>query len=178
MMSRGRKGKGKRRKKGQGDVRYLEEPFKGWVMRNLPRCVGKGNRISRIGLGKKQRLFVLNAYGYQDYKQYLQSPLWKSIRDKVLSSHRFCACGCGLIADTVHHRTYSEENLLGKSLRGLIALNHECHYQSEFSNGRKVPLNMANGELKERKRKAVEERFQETCRKIAAEFRARERRIL
>jgi 5-methylcytosine-specific restriction endonuclease McrA len=104
-----------------------------------------------MGLSKTQRNFVLQAYGYSNYKEYLQSELWASIREKILKKNDLCVCGCNRIANQVHHKVYSESNLLGKCLRGLVAINHDCHHDIEFDEGRKVNLGEANQRLKERK---------------------------
>ena len=131
-------------------ARLTIEPFVDWRICYLPKCVYPQNKeYSTINLGKKQRNFVLKAYGYKNYAAYLQSELWASIRAKVLKD-AMCACGCGQPANQVHHKAYTEANLLGKTLRGLVAINHDCHYGIEFSEERKTSLGEANHELKQR----------------------------
>ena len=128
-------------------------PFKDWRIDYLPKCVCPQNeRYSVINLGTKQRNFVLKAYGYKKYSDYLRSRLWATIRAKVLSG-AYCSCGCGQTANQVHHKAYTEANLMGADLRGLVAISRDCHYEIEFSEGRKVSLGEANRELKERRRK-------------------------
>ena len=39
---------------------------------------------------------------------------------------------------------------MGVDLRGLVAVNHDCHYKIEFLQERKVSLGEANHELKRR----------------------------
>ena len=124
--------------------------FSGWRVCHLPKCVHPQNKeCSTINLSRKQRAFVLNAYGHKNYAAYLQSELWASIRAKVLTG-AICACGCGKSANQVHHKAYTEANLLGKTLRGLVAINHDCHYVIEFDEERKTSLGEANHELKKR----------------------------
>jgi hypothetical protein len=105
---------------------------------------------STINLGRSQRNFVLKAYGYKSYKDdYLRSDLWQTIRAKVLQG-AMCVCGCGRLANLVHHKAYTEANLMGYTLRGLVALHQDCHYKIEFSEDRKCNLGEANSRLKGR----------------------------
>lgn len=186
MSEKKRSRRKKRGRKKKRIVRWETEPFIGWILKNLPKCVRPANHYSKIGLGKRQRVYVLNHYGYKDYQSYLQSELWLSIRDRMLKKHPRCGCGCGVSSSTVHHRTYSEANLLGKTLRGLICLSRDCHYRIEFDGKRKVGLGKANSTLKQdqasnslgktiQKALAIALEFDERVRldRIAAEFRAR-----
>ncbi len=130
-------------------------PFENWRICHLPKCVYSHNKnYSTVNLGKKQRDFVLKTYGYKNYAAYLVSELWTSIRKKVLKNS-ICACGCGKPANQVHHKMYTESNLMGETLHGLVAINHACHYKIEFSEDRKVSLGEANYELKERQHQSV-----------------------
>jgi hypothetical protein len=128
--------------------KFALPPFEGWRVNNVPKCARPQNDYSTISLGKTQRTFVLQKYGYKSYAVYLQSELWMSIRSRILKN-AFCACGCGKIANQVHHKAYTEANLLGKTNRGLVAVNHDCHYGIEFTEKRKCSLGEANQKLKE-----------------------------
>jgi hypothetical protein len=140
---------------GKRKARLTVGPFLEWRIRYLPKCVYPQNEeYSRINLGKKQRNFVLKAYGFKNYAAYLQSELWASIRAKALQGAT-CACGCGQPANQVHHKAYTEANLIGETLSGLVAINHDCHYRIEFAEERKVSLGEANHELKERQYQSV-----------------------
>lgn len=88
---------------------------------------------------------------------YLTSDLWASIRAKILLDGAECACGCNRPADQVHHKIYTEANLLGTTLDGLVPLFHECHHEIEFSGKRKVTLAEANFELKRRQLQGLPE---------------------
>lgn len=134
-------------------MRLTIGPFNDWRIHYLPKCAYPKNKdYSTINLGKSQRKYVLEAYGFKDYKTYLQSDLWQSIRSKVLKENPFCSCGCGAKANQVHHKSYTEANLLGKSLRGLVAINHDCHYEIEFAEERKTSLGEANSRLKQKQK--------------------------
>lgn len=127
--------------------------FENWKPRHLPKCLNPHNKkYSTISLGKKQRNIVLLAYGHKNYNVYLQSDLWLSIRARVLKDNAVCVCGCGRLANQVHHKAYTESNLLGESLRGLVPINNDCHYKIEFCGERKTSLGEANYNLKKLQR--------------------------
>ena len=54
----------------------------------------------------------------------------------------------------MHHKKYTESNLLGENLNGLVAINHACHYSIEFFKERKCSLSEANSKLKQLKKTA------------------------
>ena len=121
-------------------------PFIGRQERYLPKCVCPKNDYSTIVLNRVQRDYVLLQYGYESYHHYLQSSLWFSIRTEILYGMVFCPCGS--LANQVHHKAYTEANLLGKTLRGLVPICNTCHYDIEFTEGRKCSLGEANFKLK------------------------------
>jgi hypothetical protein len=125
-------------------------PFVNWLVTSLPRCIyPHRKKCSTVGLSKKQRDFVLSSYKFGSYEEYLRSDLWASIRRKVLSGCHLCSCGCGRAAAQVHHRVYSEANLMGESTKGLLGISNGCHRRIEFSGGRKNSLSRANSSLKQ-----------------------------
>lgn len=81
---------------------------------------GKRNgRIRANGLGD----------GYQDY---LQSDLWKSIRQIVLERDSHTCRICGAPAQAVHHSNYSMAVLSGRSIVALFSICNSCHKFIEF----------------------------------------------
>ena len=125
-------------------------PFIGWKRSSLPKCVCKENAdYSTISMSRTQRDYVLKLYGFASYKCYLQSELWSSIRAKAMREMK-CCCGCGARPTQVHHKSYTEANLLGHDLRGLVGLNGHCHHGIEFDGDRKTSLGQANGWLRKR----------------------------
>jgi hypothetical protein len=85
-----------------------------------------------VTVSYRMRNRVLLALGYRDYKQYLQSDLWKSIRVKVLRVHRMCAVCISRPSTLVHHTSYARTVLLGTNLRPLYGVCHPCHERIEF----------------------------------------------
>lgn len=131
-------------------TRMTVGPFVNWMARNLPKCVHGENRdYSKMGMSSKQRDHVLRLYGFATYKAYLRSDLWASIRERAMRELK-CCCGCGSRPTQVHHRCYSEANLLGHDLHGLVGLNGSCHYDIEFNGERKTSLGQANESLRKK----------------------------
>ena len=90
----------------------------------------------------------LSLLGYASYRQYLRSPLWKSIRAVKLKRDPRCY-GCGKAARQVHHSTYAIEVLRGGDSRGLWSVCRRCHRWIEFCrNGNKRSPSQATDELK------------------------------
>lgn len=90
---------------------------------------------SRCDLVYSERQRVLELLGYNSYRDYLLSPLWKSIRDKVLRGK--CVICDKTDASQVHHRNYLYETLAGQCLDQLIPLCGKCHRKIEFSHRNK-----------------------------------------
>lgn len=88
-----------------------------------------------------ERDYNLFKIGFESYKDYLNSELWREIRKNVLSSSRYkCGiCNCG--ANQVHHIDYSQDTLLGKDLSHLISVCPKCHKGVEFIDGVKLDYN-------------------------------------
>lgn len=61
------------------------------------------------------------------YKEYLDSPIWKEIRSRVMKRDMsVCQC-CHTKAEVVHHRDYKASTLSGETINSLIALCRPCH---------------------------------------------------
>jgi len=61
-----------------------------------------------------------------EYSGYLQSPEWKSIREKVLNRCVWTCEGCGECRAThVHHKTY--DNIFDELMFQLVGLCDSCH---------------------------------------------------
>lgn len=97
-----------------------------------------------------ERNKILRKMGFNNYKHYLKSPLWKSIRDKQINSKPRCYC-CGKTATQVHHTKYTADILLGTKLQenDIVSICSKCHYKSEFTKiDKKRSMNVANGIVK------------------------------
>lgn len=85
---------------------------------------------------------ILARMGFPDYGAYLESDLWRSIRQQVLDAAGGACCACHRKAVQVHHGSYTEVNLRGIALEHLFAVCCGCHRGIEFRGKRKI-LDMA-----------------------------------
>lgn len=71
-------------------------------------------------------LFAVPFSPHEGYPDYLASPLWASIRGRVLTATPMCV-GCNRYASQVHHRDYRPRVLSGEDLTPLIPVCASCH---------------------------------------------------
>ena len=96
---------------------------------------------------------LLKSLGFDSYRDYLNSGLWKKeIRPKVMQRDKGMCCKCGKNdrddSMCVHHTKYTEDNLSGKSLDNMVCVCAGCHYRAEFTRkGKKKSLAQANAYL-------------------------------
>lgn len=69
----------------------------------------------------------LRTLGFGSYAAYLYSPLWKSIRQKVIERDGGICSGCGSDSISVHHSQYSLATLKGELLIHLHCSCGQCH---------------------------------------------------
>jgi hypothetical protein len=91
---------------------------------------------------------VLQRLGFATYADYLASPQWRIIRQRVLKRDRYKCHGCGNEAIQVHHQQYTKPVLMGDDIEPLVAICVKCHKGIELNaNGDKVSLAAANSRL-------------------------------
>lgn len=61
------------------------------------------------------------------YQKYLQSPIWKEIRARVLERDNHTCKDCGGPANQVHHESYAIEVKSGHDDSKLVSLCRPCH---------------------------------------------------
>jgi len=97
----------------------------------------------------QKRDAVCRRIGYFSYDAYLRSPLWSTIRLRVLNRDMFlCRC-CGNRATQVHHNRYEVKVLKGESVEGLRSLCDKCHHRIEFEGNEKRSLTAAATKCRE-----------------------------
>ncbi len=70
---------------------------------------------------------TLERLGFKNYGEYIQSPLWQSIRRAVAELRgRFCVM-CKEPSQETHHASYRYEVLAGNDIRPLFPLCKACH---------------------------------------------------
>lgn len=99
----------------------------------------------------KQRNESLKKLGFNSYKEYLSSPLWKGIRLKVMDRENNICQICHITkAEHIHHHNYAYKTLRGdkRKLRHLVAICKNCHEKAEFlDNSLKATLPQANARM-------------------------------
>jgi len=93
---------------------------------------------------------LLTQLGYQSYKDYLNSRMWKYVRARVLKRDRSKCLACNEPAQVVHHRSYCKASLRGMRIDYLVSLCHKCHGEAEFSESRKTTVSQDNSYLNKR----------------------------
>lgn len=87
-----------------------------------------------MSLGYDLRLDVLERNGFRSYRHYMQSPLWKSIRERVLARDEYRCFACLGVADQVHHESYGDVTIRGEKIDRLKSVCAPCHRKIEFDN--------------------------------------------
>lgn len=86
----------------------------------------------------------LSLLGFRSYSEYLESDLWKTIRDFQLAEFPKCRL-CRRDACVVHHLRYDMHTLAGRGKLMLVSMCHWCHEWCEFEDGVKLDVYRANG---------------------------------
>lgn len=89
----------------------------------------------------------LEALGFADYREYLASPLWAAIRQRVFKIRGKRCVGCRCAATQVHHKKYTLCVMSGEDLRQLVPMCGDCHKLIEWDGDRKVMPSGANARL-------------------------------
>ena len=91
---------------------------------------------------------ILRGLGFQSYKIYLKSDLWKKIREAILTKIGYKCRVCGCFTRTLHHTVYNEDVFLGFEIKSLVPLCNKHHKFIEFNQDiRKTTLPQANVKL-------------------------------
>lgn len=86
------------------------------AMRRIVCTLKKGNRLLKSAKPKKV-----------GYAVYLQSPLWKRIRKRILKRDEHLCRDCGREAKHVHHLSYAPLVMFGRDDSKLLSLCVSCH---------------------------------------------------
>lgn len=95
---------------------------------------------SRLGprIDYRARNASLASLGYPSYRHYLDSDLWKDIRERVRARDKGRCALCGKPGYQVHHLAYDMETLKGECLDRLATICAPCHRKIELkADGRK-----------------------------------------
>lgn len=95
----------------------------------------------------RRREKALLALGFQDYRDYLNSDLWRKIKANLLEKRPNCEL-CGNVAITGHHKKYMQESLTNANDKFLVSICQGCHYHIEFDgDGKKNSQQIANTKM-------------------------------
>jgi 5-methylcytosine-specific restriction endonuclease McrA len=93
----------------------------GWLLRSAA-------QLSWCVAGRQQSPNNFRApFPPDDYKSYLDSPLWMQIRTKVLDQAGYRCAVCRKKATQVHHRDYRPRILAGDDISLLVPVCRKCH---------------------------------------------------
>jgi 5-methylcytosine-specific restriction endonuclease McrA len=105
--------------------KYLEGPDS-WPLATRHRMASLQWRVDERK--RDPNLFLVPfATEIPDYTSYLDSPLWRRIRRRVLREADGECAGCDRKATEVHHRDYRPRVLAGEDSAALVALCASCH---------------------------------------------------
>jgi hypothetical protein len=87
----------------------------------------------------ERRNRFLKVLGFNSYRHYLNSEMWKTIRMMVLArdEYKCTVASCDSRACDVHHNSYEMNVLIGKDLRQLVSLCRKHHREAEFTESNK-----------------------------------------
>lgn len=80
---------------------------------------------------------ILKNIGFQSYKEYLKSDIWKIIKDQAIIKFGIKCKICHNNTKIYHHTMYNEEVLSGNDISSLIPICNSHHYKIEFNNDKK-----------------------------------------
>lgn len=135
----------------------------------------RGNALQAASLDGNSyasRAVVLKKLGFDNYKSYLQSPLWSSIRERVFASKGRRCCLCFKPGNQVHHIRYDERTMRGESLKKLRVLCGDCHLGIEFDDDKKLAVLSAKMKYKSQSRIVIDSRRMAPDDALSREFRA------
>lgn len=84
--------------------------------------------LQRAENSRRAFYVLLRELGFRSYAEYLASPLWRSIRQRVYEAKGRVCLACEInIAEDIHHDRYDRDTLMGRSLKHLRPLCRHCH---------------------------------------------------
>jgi hypothetical protein len=96
----------------------------------------------------RRRAKNLKKLGFQNYREYLASEMWASIRARIFAYHGRSCKRCGGFATQIHHKEYTMKAMTGENRGLLVPLCGPCHEFCEWDGNRKVMPSGANARIK------------------------------
>lgn len=103
-------------------------------------------QLSSSGNGNRATM-AFKQLGFATYQDYLNSPLWKGIRARVLIRDGNKCRLCQRNAEQVHHRAYDYATMSGCCIDRLISICESCHHDIEFTKENKNTVKQTERKL-------------------------------
>lgn len=100
-------------------------------------------RIQRGFSDYKARNAICKRLGYGNYSNYLKSPTWASIRQRVMRANDHCCFICGEKATFCHHTNYTVQAMRGTDISGIYPVCNTCHQRSHYDQDGSVSLRVS-----------------------------------
>lgn len=89
---------------------------------------------------------------FPNYRGYLDGKMWRGIRRRVFTQRGGLCSLCKEPATQAHHLYYTQQNLSGASIDGIVPICRVCHKDIEFDLGTKLCEADALEKYRKRKR--------------------------
>lgn len=80
----------------------------------------------------EDRELNLKLLGFNTYKSYLESDIWRTIKKRAFIKHGVQCRLCFRVATNMHHLLYDRATLRGETLDNLVPLCPTCHKKVEL----------------------------------------------
>lgn len=90
------------------------------------------NRFIGNETGYLDRKINIQQLGFNDYRHYLTSDLWKSIKKYVMYMFGDKCQFCENVSRDIHHSKYDKDTLLGVRFDHMYPVCRECHAYGEY----------------------------------------------
>lgn len=119
--------------------------------KDAKRGIAEAKKLDSEGKTYQSRNKNLTRMGFESYKEYLNSPLWREIRKRVYLIKGDKCFLCEGQATELHHNRYHQNDLSGKKIRNINPVCLTCHLDLEFKNGKKTELERAKRVFRKRR---------------------------
>lgn len=111
--------------------------------------------LKRCGHSYEDRNAILKELGFGSYRHYLNSDIWRIVREMVFRVKGRKCFLCGREATQIHHNRYHVNDLIGKRLKYINPVCRDCHEEIEFRDGKKSTLRQAAKSFRQIRRQHV-----------------------
>lgn len=129
------------------------------VISNKRRSIAKLQKEHGKGQDYVSRNKWVQHLGFIDYRDYLHSDLWKSIRDNIFMIKGNKCYLCQDHATELHHNRYYLNDLNGKKIKYINPICRICHEKIEFIDGQKATLKQAKNLFKKNRKQRKSKRW-------------------